>query len=212
VNTDDLIRSLVRDTVVPRGTVASRAAIAGLIGISVSLVMLLVLLGVRPDASSAIVGWRLPLKAAFVGLLIMCSAMTYVRAARPEALRWGSARILLFPPLLILGGVVVELLQSPSSLWMMSLGGKNPTLCMIAIPSLSVLPLAGLILAMRHGAPASPAQAGLLAGLLAGSLGAAVYILRCTDDSPLFVAVWYVAAILAMAAAGRLMGAKALRW
>ncbi|MEO8315782.1 MAG: NrsF family protein [Pseudomonadota bacterium] len=47
--------------------------------------------------------------------------------------------------------------------------------------------------------------------LLAGAVGAALYALHCTDDSPLFVATWYSLAILAMTGAGAIAGARWLR-
>ena len=45
-----------------------------------------------------------------------------------------------------------------------------------------------------------------------GGLATAVYAFHCTEDSPLFYAVWYVLAILAVTAVGALVGARALRW
>jgi hypothetical protein len=58
----------------------------------------------------------------------------------------------------------------------------------------------------------SPAVTGAVAGLLAGALGATVYATHCTDDSPLFVAIWYTQAIGFMALGGMLVGQYVLRW
>lgn len=61
-------------------------------------------------------------------------------------------------------------------------------------PSVVVIgigPLSFLLLALRHGAPASPRIAGAVAGLLAGGIAATIYALHYTDSSPLFAAVWY---------------------
>ena len=38
------------------------------------------------------------------------------------------------------------------------------------------------------------------------------HTLRCPDDSPLFVAVWYLLAIAIVALTGRVIGARLLRW
>ena len=57
-----------------------------------------------------------------------------------------------------------------------------------------------------------PALAGVVAGLVAGGLGAAVYAIHCPDDSPLFVAVWYSIAIAFVATVGGLAGHSVLRW
>lgn len=69
-----------------------------------------------------------------------------------------------------------------------------------------------VLLALRHGAPTSPALAGAVAGLAAGGLAATFYAAHCTDDSPLFVATWYPLAIAMLAAAGAVAGRLAVRW
>jgi hypothetical protein len=65
---------------------------------------------------------------------------------------------------------------------------------------------------MRQGAPERPARAGALAGLAAAALAATLYASNCTDDSPLFVALWYSLAALIVMAAGALVGGRLLRW
>jgi hypothetical protein len=55
-------------------------------------------------------------------------------------------------------------------------------------------------------------MAGALAGLLAGSVGASLYAIHCTDDSPLFVALWYPPPIALAALAGAVTGYRLLRW
>jgi hypothetical protein len=49
-------------------------------------------------------------------------------------------------------------------------------------------------------------------GLLAGGLGATVFAMHCTNDSPLFVAIWYALAIGLMSIFGAVVGRHALRW
>ncbi len=39
-----------------------------------------------------------------------------------------------------------------------------------------------------------------------------VYSIHCTEDSPLFYAVWYMLAILGASALGALLGSRLLRW
>lgn len=64
----------------------------------------------------------------------------------------------------------------------------------------------------RRGAPARPTLAGFLAGLAAAGIGASVYAVHCTDDSPLFVALWYTLGIAMVAAVGAALGRIVLRW
>jgi hypothetical protein len=66
--------------------------------------------------------------------------------------------------------------------------------------------------AVRQSAPLRPALAGGAAGLLAGAVGAFAYGLHCTDDSPMFLALWYLAGISLVALAGAGLGRRVLRW
>jgi hypothetical protein len=90
--------------------------------------------------------------------------------------------------------------------------GKNSWMCMTAIPVLSLPILAGALIGLRHGAPARPAVAGAVAGLLSAGLAATLYASHCTDDSPLFVATWYTLATALVTAVGALAGSKLLKW
>ncbi|MEX2741320.1 NrsF family protein [Rhizobium mongolense] len=65
---------------------------------------------------------------------------------------------------------------------------------------------------MKNGAAERPSLAGAAAGLAAGGIAAALYAWHCTDDSPLFLAVWYTTAIAAVTATGALIGSRYLTW
>jgi hypothetical protein len=90
--------------------------------------------------------------------------------------------------------------------------GSNSRLCLVAIPLLSLPPLAAALIGLRHGAPTRPALTGAIAGMLSAGLAATLYASHCTDDSPLFVATWYTIATALVAAIGGLAGAKVLRF
>jgi hypothetical protein len=51
-----------------------------------------------------------------------------------------------------------------------------------------------------------------MVGVFAGAIGAAIYAVHCPDDSPLFLAVWYLLGVSAVTAAGALLGPRMLRW
>jgi hypothetical protein len=87
-----------------------------------------------------------------------------------------------------------------------------PTACMKYIPILSIAPLAAILFALRNGAPARPWAAGAAAGLLSAAIGATYYASFCVDDSPLFIAIWYVAGMAIVTVAGALIGARVLKW
>jgi hypothetical protein len=95
---------------------------------------------------------------------------------------------------------------------MTRLVGNNSRVCMVAIPAFSLPLLAASLVALRQGAPARPAVAGALAGLLSAGLAATLYAAHCSDDSPLFVATWYTIATALVTAIGALAGAKFLKY
>jgi len=47
---------------------------------------------------------------------------------------------------------------------------------------------------------------------MVGAFAAGLYATHCPDDSPLFVATWYVLAILVVMAVGAIAGSQFLRW
>jgi hypothetical protein len=95
---------------------------------------------------------------------------------------------------------------------MTRLVGSNSRVCLTAIPLLSLPLLAAALIGLRHGAPARPAIAGAIAGLLSAGLAATLYASHCPDDSPLFVATWYTLATALVTAIGALAGSKVLRF
>jgi hypothetical protein len=108
--------------------------------------------------------------------------------------------------------VALELFILPSTSWASRLVGSNALVCLVAIPTLAIAPLAALLVILRSGAPASPALAGGAAGLLAAATAGALYAFHCFDDSPLFVVTWYALAALPVVALGAAIGHRLLRW
>ncbi len=90
--------------------------------------------------------------------------------------------------------------------------GHSIPVCLPAIVILSLPVYAGFVHALRRGAPLRPVWSGALAGLAAGGIAAAVYSLFCTEDSPLFYAVWYSLGIALATGVGALIGGRLLRW
>ena len=119
---------------------------------------------------------------------------------------------LVVAPAFLSVAVLYELLAISPAHWAERLVGNYAGTCLIAIPLLSIVPLAALLIALRAGAPRIPASAGAVAGLLAGALSATLYATHCPDDSPLFVAVWYTLAVSLVTLAGALAGRRVLRW
>jgi len=124
----------------------------------------------------------------------------------------GWALLLLIPAGLLAAGIGTEMMLPQRLPMMTRLIGSNSRICMTAIPLLSLPLLAAALIGLRHGAPARPALAGALAGLLSAGLAATLYAAHCTDDSPLFVATWYTIATALVSAIGALAGSRVLRY
>lgn len=90
--------------------------------------------------------------------------------------------------------------------------GKFALTCPWAIPVLSLPTLISLLRLTRRFAPTDLRWAGFAAGLLAGSLAAAGYALKCEEDAIGFVALWYSLGIMLSAGMGALAGPRLLRW
>ena len=212
MKTNDLIRLLASDHAAPRSDLSGRLAVGALAGAGLSLSALLFVLGARPDIDALASNWRLTVKFAVALSFAVTGAVLSLRLARPFAANGYIWLMLLPAPLILAGACAFELMVTPPEEWARRVMGANALACLLSIPLFSALPLAGIVWALREGAPASTEQAGIAAGAMAAGIGAAVYALHCRDDSPLFLALWYVAATTVVVIAGRFSGSRLLRW
>lgn len=212
MKTEHLINAIAADGAARRPSISARLAVALAVGGFVAGALFVAGLGVRPDIAVAIQTWRFVAKVAIVLVCFVAALWVAMQLTRPEADQGRVLAALLLPAVMLVLAVGGELAASGGNAWWTRAVGTNSRLCLTAITLLSVAPLVSLLVAMRAGAPRSPGIAGAAAGLLAGSLAATLYALHCFDDSPLFVAFWYVPAIALVMLAGAAAGSRALRW
>ena len=201
METDQLIRTLAADNAHRARPVGFALMLALLAAAPVSLLMFFTELGIRPDVMTAMRNPFFDLKFAVTLAL-----------ARPEASLRGFGWLLLIPAGLLTAGIGGEMMMPQRLPMMTRMVGNNSRVCMTAIPLLSLPLLAAALIGLRHGAPARPALAGALAGMLSAGLAATLYAAHCTDDSPLFVATWYTLATALVTAIGALAGSRMLRF
>lgn len=212
METSELIKALATDarpraaalSTVWWGAVALAAALAA--------AAFLVAAGPRPDLAAAAGTSRVLFR--FVVMLTLAGGAFHALRllSRPEG-NWRKALpLLMATPALLVAAVVLELLAVPPDAWPERTLGANYAHCLVFIMMIGLGPLSILLLALRHGAPASPGIAGAVAGLLAGGIAATFYAAHCTDDSPLFVATWYTVAIAGLALVGALGASRLARW
>src|ERR1700744_5041991 len=212
MKTSDLIAALAADQK-PRGIpLASGFPLALALGFLVSACAFAMMVGPRHDIARALGTMRFDWQFVDTIALAIPTSLLALRVLRPGAqLRW-LAVALIIPALALSSSVAMELMMIPRDLWLTKLIGSNAIHCLTVIPLLSIAPLAALLIVMRAGAPASPRVAGAVAGLAAAGMAPTLYASNCPDDSPLFVATWYVLATSVVVAAGALLGGRFLRW
>ncbi len=213
MKTDDLITAMVADNATVSPPISRTMWIAIAAGAVLAAAVFANLLAVRSDFFYAISHEaRFIFKFVFTLGLGIPALMLVHRLSRPDG-RPGSLKYALTLPVLMLAAaIVMELYALPADHWSVSAMGSMPVACMKYIPMLSLAPLAAILFALRHGAPANPSMAGAAAGLLAATIGATLYASFCVDDSPLFLAIWYVAGMAIVTAAGAIIGARVLKW
>ncbi|UNK40035.1 DUF1109 domain-containing protein (plasmid) [Shinella sp. H4-D48] len=211
MKTDDLITLMTHDAPV---SMRYSRVLALALGASVvfSAALLVGTVGLRHNMASVFETWRVLFKIVITLVLAVLAARLAVRIGRPGAEIRLTALSLGVPLIMVVAAVVVELSVLPEDAWRASLVGQNALFCLFFVPVLSLAPFAGLFWALKKGAPENPAAAGAAAGLAAGAIAAAIYAWHCPDDSPLFLATWYVIAIASVSAVGALLGRRWLRW
>jgi hypothetical protein len=212
MKTKGFIKALVADHSTQPESIERRCATTLVPALLLVAALFVLSMGTRADIAVVAADPRFIFKFLVTLGLAATALMLLCRLARPGAEVSGLALGLAAAPALLAVGVIAELTLTPSSSWSAKLIGHNSLICLTVVPLLSAPLLAAALIAMRHGAPTRPGITGAVAGLVAGGLGAAIYALNCTDDSPLFVATWYSVAILPVAVAGAMLGTRVLRW
>ena len=213
MKTDDLISMLAQDAAPPAAAPLGARAVLGIAGgFAVAVAMYLAVLGPRPDLMRHVLEPLVMAKTLLPLALAPLALVLGLRAVRPAATPGRAARVIWAVPAVLAGLVVWALLTTPrGDLWRDWLGHSIPV-CLPAITVLSLPILAGLIAALRRGAPVDPQAAGALAGLASAGLATALYSTFCTEDSPLFYATWYTLGIVFTAGLGAWAGGRWLRW
>lgn len=211
MKTDDLIDLLAQDAPI-RFRLGRALAIALFFGVLLSAAILISTIGIRYDLGDAIKSARVIFKLALTLMLAVAATCLAFNIGKPGVSLRPFVTMLLTTLGLLMVGVATELFVVPVGLWSDNLVGRYADYCLFYIPLLSLSPFVAFFWALKGGAPENPGAAGAAIGLAAGGLGAAIYAWHCPDDSPLFVACWYVIAIAAITLCGYFSGRRWLAW
>ncbi|WP_374651963.1 NrsF family protein [Dongia sp.] len=212
MKTEDLIISLVADQTRPPASSRHMLGLLLPLALLVAFGIFVYTLDMREDFMLALGDWHYLAKIAVAASVAAIGLMLVARVARPEIAPAGLPVWILAALLPLAAGIAVESVTLPTSEWSRYAMGEAAIYCLTLVPLISLAPLAATLLALRHGAPQSPTAAGAVAGFAAGGLGALIYALHCNNDSPFYVAIWYLMAIGIVTLAGAVLGRSVLRW
>lgn len=213
MRTDDLIRLLATGVEpVERHAVGRRYAIAVGLGMLAAGLLMLMLLGVRPDLAEAA---RLPMfwvKLGFAACLAWASLVASLRLSRPGRRLEGVPVALVAPVLAMWVIAGVALASADPAVRPGMIFGATWKSCPWFIAMLSLPVFVAVLWAMRGLAPTRLSLAGTASGLLAGTVGALVYCLHCPESEAPFIGTWYLLGMLIPGLVGSLIGPRLLRW
>ena len=209
----ELIDRLCEDlSPVRRGAVARRLGAGLAVGVLVSTMLMLFVLGLRPDlahASATDIFW---IKGAYALALACIGIWSAERLARPACEAQQRLAWLVAPLAAVMVLAVVQLATAPPQLRGPMIFGSSANECPWFIMLLSVPPFVGLVWAMRGLAPTRLLLAGAVSGLAAGGAGSFVFAFHCTESTAPFLAIWYTLGVVGVGLAGSLLGPRILRW
>ena len=210
---DRLIERLCADLrPVRRRAVALRLAAGVGVGVVVSAMLMLFVLGPRPDMGQASATEMFWIKGAYTVALAGIGIWAAERLARPAA----EARQRLVWLVAPLGAVILlalaQLAAAPPQIRGSIIFGRLANVCPWLIVLLSIPPFVGLVWAMRGLAPTRLRLAGAVCGLAAAGAGSFVFSFHCTENTAPFLAAWYTLSVLAVGLAGSVLGPRVLRW
>ena len=192
--------------------IAMRLAIGLGAGLLVSVLLVGVLLGYRPDmatASQTIIFW---VKLTYVSGIGAIALWAVERLARPGVPAGNLLFWLLVPALAMAALAVVQLVNSPAGGEAHLIMGSSASVAPWRILAAGLPPLWGLAWAVRGLAPTRLVFAGTMVGLAAGGFGAASYAMHCQESAAPFLLIWYSLGIVACGFLGAVMGPRVLRW
>ena len=213
MKTDTLIETLAQDLApVPRNAIRRRLMLGLFGGGAITLLVVGITLGFRPDLGLAMRGFTFWMKWAYTISLGLSALFVVARLARPEPVRLRRFWPVIIPFVLLAIVAAGEMAHVPASDWLAMWLGKTWTKCPWLVLLLSGPIFIGLLWSFRRLAPTRLRAAGAAAGLAAGAWAATLYCLHCPEVSALFVLTWYTLGIGLAAGIGAVVGPRLLRW
>lgn len=211
--TEDIIEQLAGDLKpVPVFSLERRLALAALPALGVSLLLMLVILGLRSDMNAAVAEPGFWVKSAYNALLALAAFLAVRRLARPEGDGGGLLAWLVVIFIAMAAIALIQLGFAVPGTYRTLILGSSALHCPFLIVAFALPLFLANFAVLRRSAPADPTLAGFAAGLAAGAAGAWVYSWFCTENGMAFVLIWYSLGILLTGVIGAFAGSRLLRW
>lgn len=213
MRTDDLVAMLAAGAVaVQPNQAVRRYATALVLGALGAAILMITLIGARPDIAAAVLLPMFWVKVAFVACIAAASWLAALRLSRPGMrLAWVPAA-LAAPVLAVWLLAAVVLARADAAQRAGLFFGDTWTSCPFLVAMLSAPVFVAVMWAMKGLAPTRLRLAGAAAGLLSGAVGALVYSVHCPEMEAPFIGFWYLLGMLIPTVIGALLGSRLLRW
>jgi len=185
------------------------AVIWGALGAAVLMVWLI---GPRPDLAAAVLLPMFWVKIAFVTCLAAASLLVALRLSRPGLRLSWLPGVLAAPVVAMWLLAAYVLMQADPAQRAQLFFGDTWNSCPFLIATRSAPAFVAVFWAMKGLAPTHLRLSGAASGLLAGAVGTLMYSVHCPEMEPPFIGFWYLLGMLIPAAAGALLGPRLLRW
>lgn len=213
MNTDDFISMLASGvTPVDRRTLAKRFSGAVLAGLLSATLLVVAIMGVRPDLGHVMATPIFWAKVAFPLCLMIGVLSMVMRLARPGmAPGPGNLLIIVAVAAVWIGSIYVLMVAAPDARVAIILD-KTWRVCALNITLLSIPGFIAVFWALGGLAPTRLKLAGACGGLLAGAMATIAYSLHCPEMEVPFWGIWYALGMLVPTMIGALLGQLWLRW
>lgn len=212
MKTEELITMLASGDSRPQPISRRRMTLQISLGLLVTIILLVTVLGVRVNLAQVVLMPAFWLKLAFVLALARVGWIATMRLSSPGK-PIGKVPMMIAAVLLVMWCIAaVQLLLAAPETRSYMFFGNTWRACPLLIAGLSLPIFIALLHALRELAPTRLRLAGAAAGLTAGAIAATVYSLHCTEMMAPFVGFWYVLGMLIPTLVGALIGPRVLRW
>ena len=213
MQTDELIAVMTAGhRPVDTGWLRRATGLCALAALALTVLLVLIVLGPRPDLAGA---WSTSpvIAKALLGASVAGTALVlFQRSLRPGLKPGRKLPLVALPVALVVAWALATLTQAPVADWSTLIFGRYWRACLVAVPLYALVPLIVLCGLARRGAPVDGRLTGACAGLASAGLAILAYSLHCPDDTAPFLATWYTIAIAAVTGTGALVFPRFLCW